>query len=243
MYCPNCGHQNESNASFCIKCGKPLANTKQQSQDVPTPASVPSLEPGRGGLILTLGILSVVLLGPILGIPSWVMGHRDLKKIRAGIILPSQRGLTQSGMVLGIIGTFVSTFSIIIIGIALAVGISMFKSNAQSSNRDQVINDLNNLAAKAQQYYRKPKVMGGGSESFRGFSLSDRDASNANGDYQISNEIPAVSYYDPTAKQTASNTSSVVIVGWGEEIGNDGIHKIEACVTVTKAGALTSVIN
>ena len=47
---------------------------------------------------------------------------------------------------------------VIIVGIAIAVGISMFKSNAQSSNRDQVINDLNNLAAKAQQYYRKNEV-------------------------------------------------------------------------------------
>ena len=41
---------------------------------------------------------------------------------------------------------------VIIVGIAIAVGITMFKTNAQSSNRDQVINDLQNLAAKAQQY-------------------------------------------------------------------------------------------
>ena len=39
-------------------------------------------EAGRGGLILTLGILSIVLLGFFLGIPAWVMGNRDLKKIR-----------------------------------------------------------------------------------------------------------------------------------------------------------------
>jgi len=32
----------------------------------------------------------------------------------------------------------------------------------QDSNRDAVINDLNNLMAKAQQYFRKPKSMGGG---------------------------------------------------------------------------------
>ena len=79
---------------------------------------------------------------------------------------------------------------VIIVGIAIAVGISMFKSNAQSSNRDQVINDLNNLAAKAQQYYRKPTSMAGGGQSFVGFGLAPVDTGNANGSYVVTNTAP-----------------------------------------------------
>ncbi len=60
---------------------------------------------------------------------------------------------------------------VIIVGIAIAVGITMFKTNAQSSNRNQVINDLQNLAAKAQQYYRKPTSMAGGGQSFTALHL------------------------------------------------------------------------
>jgi len=133
---------------------------------------------------------------------------------------------------------------IIILGIALAVAISMFKSNAQSANRDQVINYLNNLGAMAQQYYRKPTVMGGGGQSFAGFRLSDLGASNANGNYQIADGIPSnASYYNPSANLTANDPNSIVIVGWGEEIGNDGIHKVEACITVTQTKVISTVIN
>lgn len=243
MYCPNCGHQNEVNAKFCMSCGKPIINTEQKVQDSLPPASPSTSEPGRGGLILTFGILSLLLLGPILGIPAWVMGHHDMKKIRGGIIAISNQGLTKAGMILGIIGTFVSVFTVIIIGIAIAVGISMFKTNAQTANRDQIINDLNNVAAKAQQYYRKPKVMDGGGESFVGFTLSDVDVANANGFYQISDGTPSVGDYDPSAGGAAMTRASVIIVGWGTEIGNDGTHKVQAYATVTKDGIICTVLN
>jgi len=61
-------------------------------------------KPHRGGTILTLGILGIVCCGP-LGIAAWVMGSSDLKEIRAGRMDPSGRGLTQAGMVVGIIAT------------------------------------------------------------------------------------------------------------------------------------------
>jgi hypothetical protein len=60
--------------------------------------------PGRGALILTLGILSIVICGP-LGPFAWVMGSGDLKKIAAGQISADAKALTQAGMICGIIGT------------------------------------------------------------------------------------------------------------------------------------------
>ena len=46
------------------------------------------LRPHRGRLILTLGVLSFVIAGVLTGIPAWVMGSGDLKKMDAGIMDP-----------------------------------------------------------------------------------------------------------------------------------------------------------
>lgn len=59
---------------------------------------------------------------------------------------------------------------VIVVGIAVAVGITMFTDNAISANRDAVSNDLVNLAARAQQYYRRPTSLGGGGGQFTGLT-------------------------------------------------------------------------
>lgn len=82
-------------------------------------------EEGRGVLILILGIVSLVSFGPLLGIPAWVMGRSDLKKIDQGRIAESERSNTKTGMILGIIGTFLFTL-VIFFGLAIAIFISVF---------------------------------------------------------------------------------------------------------------------
>jgi hypothetical protein len=86
-----------------------------------TPQNIPGQEAGRGVTILVFGILSVVALGPILGIPAWVMGRTDLSKIRAGLVPESESQLTRAGMILGIIGTFYFIVAIVIVVIVLLV--------------------------------------------------------------------------------------------------------------------------
>ncbi|MCX5729611.1 MAG: hypothetical protein NTZ28_12390, partial [Nitrospirae bacterium] len=49
---------------------------------------------------------------------------------------------------------------VIIVGIAIAVGLSLFSAQSVQSNRDAIINDLNNLAAQAYQYRIRPTSMG-----------------------------------------------------------------------------------
>jgi hypothetical protein len=66
--------------------------------------SMPPTNSGRGGLILTLGILSLVVCAP-LGPIAWILGSGDLKKIAAGQISSEAKGLTQAGMICGIIGS------------------------------------------------------------------------------------------------------------------------------------------
>ena len=74
---------------------------------------------------------------------------------------------------------------VIIVGIAIAVGISMFKSSAVDANRSAIISDLANLASKAQRYYRTPVELGGGGNSFANFALSPLDTGNVNGSYRV----------------------------------------------------------
>jgi len=207
MYCSNCGHQNEPNANFCISCGKSLVTPEQQTPSSPTPAPPHLSHTGRGGLILTFGILSLVLLGPIMGIPAWVMGHRDLKKIQAGIISIVHKASTKSGMILGIIGTFVSPF-IIIIGIAISVGISMFSSSSVQTYKDAIINDLENLASNAYQYRIRPTSMSGGGGSYTGYTIPSRMAKNQYAIYHAQIISPDEIMFKATSTERGNNTIS-----------------------------------
>jgi len=73
------------------------------------------MKPHRGTLILVLGILGLVICGP-LGIVAWVMGSGDLKEIDAGTMDPAGRGTTQAGKICGIIATI-----LMIIGVIVAI--------------------------------------------------------------------------------------------------------------------------
>ena len=57
---------------------------------------------------------------------------------------------------------------VIIVGIAVVVGINIFSASAESSAKDAVVSDCTTIGAMAQQYYRKPVAMGGGSNTFDG---------------------------------------------------------------------------
>jgi hypothetical protein len=81
---------------------------------------------------------------------------------------------------------------VIMVGIAIAVGISLFAESAVSDNRDAVTHDLLNLAGRAQQYYRRATVMGGGGNTFVGLTADlagirklTNSPTTANGTYSI----------------------------------------------------------
>lgn len=58
---------------------------------------------------------------------------------------------------------------VIIVGIAVVVGINLFNANAETSTQDSIVSQGTNIGAMAQQYYKKPKAMGGGGGSFANF--------------------------------------------------------------------------
>jgi hypothetical protein len=106
---------------------------------------------------------------------------------------------------------------VIVVGIAVAVGITMFSDNAVSANKDAVTNDLVNLASRAQQFYRRPLALGGGQGSFlaltanaAGLAKLTSKAINSNGTYSIG------------VAGTGGANPEVTIHGVGTEKGTDG---------------------
>lgn len=66
-----------------------------------------SLQPHRGTMILTFGIIGIISCLP-LSIAAWVMGSGDLKKMDAGQMDPAGRSNTNVGKILGMIGTLLA---------------------------------------------------------------------------------------------------------------------------------------
>ncbi|WP_440998945.1 hypothetical protein [Fodinibius sp. SL11] len=88
----------------------------------------------------------------------------------------------------------------IIVGIATVVAINVFSTSAKSANKDSVRQDVLVIASSAQGYYLKPKMMGGGANSFSGmtfkninfpaesFSADGMMAYNLNGSYKLNTD-------------------------------------------------------
>jgi predicted Zn finger-like uncharacterized protein len=88
--------------------------------------------PHRGGLVLTLGIISIVMgtiaapfcgLSPLisigLGVTAFIMGRGDLKKMDEGVLDPDGRGQTKGGFICGIVGMCCGILALIACGIYL----------------------------------------------------------------------------------------------------------------------------
>ena len=103
---------------------------------------------------------------------------------------------------------------VIIVGIAIAVGISMFSSGSVQANRDGIVNDLNNLAANAYQFKIRPVTMGGGGNVYNaggpggsGYTIPTKLANNENGAYTATKTATAVTFTG-----TSANYGTVVAV-------------------------------
>lgn len=75
----------------------------------------------------------------------------------------------------------------IVVAVGIAVGIVYFKSQQQETDINEVINEMNHIAASAQGWYREPASFAGGAGSFTGFtfqSIAEPD-SNDVAKYQV----------------------------------------------------------
>ena len=110
-------------------------------------------------------------------------------------------------------------------GIAVFVGISLFRSHAIESKRAVMTNELVNLAALAQQYYLKPTSLGGGGRKFTGWSVPTELTTTAAGHYTSQN-----------------NPDSVIVLGVGNEVvQNNDSMKIQ--INIKPTSIRTTIIN
>ena len=95
--------------------------------------------------------------------------------------------------------------AVIIVGIAVAAGITMFGQSSATANRDAVVHDCSTIVSYAQQYYKKPTEIGGGGRAFTGLTLAKLNwpASNLNGSYAL----------------TVNHANQITVAGTGVETG------------------------
>jgi len=106
----------------------------------------------------------------------------------------------QQQLLLIVLGT-------ILVGIAVVVGISLFKESSVEANRDQLISDLTSLSANAQVYFKKNTQFGGGSGSYEGWDIPSFYKRYEGGRIRVN---------------VQADKDKVVINGRGTEIGING---------------------
>lgn len=126
--CPKCRARVEQGAIRCPEC-----NVEFEPDDADRPWERMGEErrdsdPHRGGLILSMGIGSILLpmvffcpiaglvatlVGLFVGIGAWVMGVKDMRKMDKHQMDRTGRGLSQGGMICGIIGVCFNALGLI----------------------------------------------------------------------------------------------------------------------------------
>jgi len=112
--------------------------------------------------------------------------------------------------------------SVIIVGVAIAVGISMFNSQAYNSNKTSIAADAQSYATQVLQYYKTPESQGGaGSDgakvtnaalaSYLGLAT---DNDNENGEYavfcDVENNATTVRIYGLGTAERGGNQPKIV---------------------------------
>lgn len=96
--------------------------------------------------------------------------------------------------------------SAIIVGVAIVVGINLFATSAVNANIDAVTNDCATIASRAQEWYRKPAVLGGGGQAFTGVDA-----------------LAAGIYTELSFPQTNENGTYVITVGAADSLNIQGV--------------------
>ena len=117
---------------------------------------------------------------------------------------------------------------VLLIGLAIFGGLTMFSSNAEETSRLAMINDLSNFAQGARIWYNKPVSQGGGGKSFNDITIGKvfPMAENANGRYFIH----------------SASGNLCVIEGVGEIVTSEG-DSIRVRVRVTPERNIVEIVN
>ena len=117
---------------------------------------------------------------------------------------------------------------LMLIGIAIYVGVSMFSANAVEDTRNAIIVDLQNFATRANAYYWRPVAQGGGGKSFNDITLARiyPMAENLNARYAIE----------------SADADECVIAGVGKIVTTNG-DSIRVRIRVTTQRNIVEILN
>ncbi len=124
--------------------------------------------------------------------------------------------------------------SVIIVGVAIAVGITMFRTQAYNANQTAIASEVQQYAAEVIKFYKTPVSQGGSGQgevaptqtnvsTFIGFNPATFISTSENGVFKV----------------TTANATSVTIEGIGKELRNNLYPKITTVVTLA-SGTITS---
>jgi hypothetical protein len=109
---------------------------------------------------------------------------------------------------------------IIMVGIAIAAGIALFGSWSVASNKDGLYNDLQNLAAGANQFKARPANLGGGSGKYTGYAVPIALRSNDNGTFTPTTPVTTQQSVTFVATSTRFNGTITATLDSTGQLGN-----------------------
>ncbi len=115
----------------------------------PPPSSFASTNSSLAVWSLVLGILSLVCLGLLAGIPAVICGHTAQSRIRKSAGALSGGGLALAGLITGYIGT---ALSILILPLLLAIAIPNFVRARDVAQKNMCVNNLRVIQSAKEQW-------------------------------------------------------------------------------------------
>lgn len=114
---------------------------------------------------------------------------------------------------------------LILVGVAIVLGVFLFKDYSVEAKRNNLLNEGINLAAEAQRYYRKPLTMGGGQFKFIGWRIP-----------------PSMTVTENGWHFAVISEDSVEIISTGNEIVTGG-DSVQVKVTVLPFSYRTQIVH
>lgn len=154
-----------------------------------------------------LGLLFGFVIGPTLFFFGWYSRRKDRA---SGAATPSLKGSTVISIIGGIL-----TFSVAVPAIPAAVVLMRVSANmravqAVQSNKDLMINEINDIAFNAYQYRILPRGMGGGQGSYSGYALPAALSRTPQGSYTVTTTADEVVVVGTSAQYADATLSARV---------------------------------
>jgi len=114
----------------------------------------------------------------------------------------------------------------LITGAAVLLGINLFQENAGQANMDAVMQDCLTIATKAQAWYKRPSVLGGGGHDFTSITFAKLG-------------YPADPYNDENGAYSFGTitTNTVEIIGDGKESLDGDATPLKVTITISSTQA------